>query len=279
MQVDTNKVRFIQRWGEDPGWRAFIGFIGPPNLCLSGWEFLKIAPEGFIATFMHTYMTKDGSPTKFDFTVEGIQEAAKQVEHCAMVLKAVGVDLIAQSGTPYAFCPEGGLAASRELRARIEKNTGLPMVIMGLSVINAIQRMGCKSVAVSSTYYYEGWRQRYTKFLEDGGVKVLGNENFVSLGFYPDQEAVKLHPTRRFAMSVIYRAAKMVANMYPEADCIVISGGGVLTTDILKPLETDLRKPVISSAAAQYFEIFYRLGIFESIPDRGSLLASLEKAH
>ena len=80
----VDKAKFIQRWGEDPGWRAFIGFIAVPNLSGSFLEFLKIAPEGVIATCHHTYTTKNGVPTKFDFTVEGINEALGQVEEAAV---------------------------------------------------------------------------------------------------------------------------------------------------------------------------------------------------
>ena len=134
MQNETHGARFATRWGEDPGWRGCIGFITVPNISLSFLEFLKIAPEGYVATEQHTYMTKDGMPTKFDFTVEGINEAVSQMEHAARVLKVLGVDLIAQSGTPYSFCHEGGFAFSRELRAKIEKDTGLPVVMMGLAV-------------------------------------------------------------------------------------------------------------------------------------------------
>jgi len=277
MQIDVGKASFIQRWGEDPGWRGFIGFITPPNLSVSHLEFIKIAPPGFVTTEMHTYMTKDGMPTKFDFTVEGIDEAVSQMEHAARVLKVLGVDLIAQSGTPYSFCHPGGFAFSRELRAKIEKDTGLPVVLMGLAVSNAVKRMGCKTVAVSSTYYYEPWREKYTKFLEDGGLKVLGNENFISLGYYPDHDAVRRHTTRWFSLSLLYEAAKKVADMYPEADCVIQSGAGVYSMDIIEDLEIDLGKPVITSAAAQSFEILYKMRYFKAIPDRGSLLASLGK--
>jgi len=277
MQVNTDKAKFIQRWGEDPGWRAFVGFISVPNLALSTLEFMKIAPEGFATAEQHTCMTKDGVPTKFDYSVEGIQEAAKQVEYCAMVLKAIGVDLIAQSGTPFTFLREGGPAVSRDLHARIEKTTGLPTVFMGLALPFALRKMGYKSVAMACTYYSEAWRQGLTRLVEDSGIKVLGNENFVSLGIYPNQDAVNMQPTRRFPMSVIYRSAKTVADRYPQADCVVIAGGGVCTMDIIAPLEEDTGKPVISTSAALYYEIFHRLGVLEPIPGRGSLLASLER--
>ena len=277
MELDIDKAKFIQRWGEDPGWRAFIGFIAVPVLALSNLEFRKVAPEGFATAEQHMYMTKDGVPAQFEYTVKGVRDAAKQTEHCAMVLKAMGVDLIAQCGAAYNFCPEGGLATAKVQRAKIEKTTGIPTVFSGLALPFALKKMGYSSVAISSTVYPDAWRQRFNKFLEDAGIKVLGNENFVSLGFYPNQDAVRMHPTRRFPMSSIYRSAKMVANQYPEADCIVSSAGGVCTMDILEPLETDLRKPVISATAAMFFEIFYRLGVFEPILGRGSLLASLEK--
>ncbi len=283
MQLEADKAKFIQRWGEDPGWRCCVGFITVPNISLSYLEFLKIAPEGYLATEHHTYMTKDGMPTKFDFTVEGINEAVSQLELAARVLKVIGVDIIAQSGTPYSFCHEDGLAFSAKLRDKIEKDTGLPTVMMGLAVLFALKKLGCKTVAVSSTYYYEGWRQKYTKFLEDAGFKVLGNENFVSLGFYPDQESVNWYATREagtrkyHTMSLVYRSVRKVAQMYPEADCYIQSGGGVFSLDIIQALEADLRKPVITSSTAQFYEIFYRMGTFEAIPDRGSLLASLAK--
>ncbi|MFC1872977.1 hypothetical protein ACFLYV_04630 [Chloroflexota bacterium] len=277
MQPDSDKAKFIQRWCEDPGWRAFVGFISVPNLALSTLEFMKIAPEGFATAEQHTYATKNGVPTVFDYSVEGIQEAATQVEQCAMILKAIGVDLIAQSGTPFTFLREGGLENSKRVQEKIENSTGLPAVFMGLALPSVLNKLGHKSVAMSCTYYSEAWRQGFTRSIEESGIKVLGNENFVTLGMYPNHEAVKMQPTRRFPLSVVYRSAKTVANQHPEADCIVIAGGGVCTMDIIEALENDLGKPVISTSAALYYEIFQRLGVFEQIIGRGSLLASLKK--
>ena len=281
MQIAVDQAQFAQRWVEDPGWRCCAGFITVPNISLSFLEFLKIAPAGYCATEHHTYMTRDGKPAKFDFTVEGINEAVSQLELAAQVLKVVGVDILAQSGTPYSFCHEDGLAFSKQLRDKIENNTGLPLVMMGLAVPFALEKLGCKTVAVASTYYYEGWRQNYTKFLEDSGYKVLGNENFVSLGFFEDQKAVNWHAMRDagtrkyFQMSLIYRSVRKVAEMYPGADCYIMSGGGSFSMDIIEALEKELQTPVVTTSAAQFYGIFYRMGTFEAIAGRGSLLASL----
>jgi len=38
-------------------------------------------------------------------------------------------------------------------------------------------------------------------------------------------------------------AEKLVTREAPGADCIVISGDGIRTADLVKPLEYDLQKP------------------------------------
>ncbi|MDP2930888.1 MAG: hypothetical protein Q8O05_00115, partial [Chloroflexota bacterium] len=82
---------------------------------------------------------------------------------------------------------------------------------------------------------------------------------------------------RRFHMSLVYRNAKEVAKAHPEADAIVISGGGIFTMVIIKALEFDLGKPVITSSGAFFWELFRRMGVYEPLPGRGSLLETLSK--
>jgi len=232
-------------------------------------EFLRIAPEGFAVCQTMTHIPN------FKVRSDTIAQAVQQVEECALTLKDAGVDLIAQSGTPFSFVVEGGLAFTRDLHSRIEKATGLPLVMMGLAVINALKKQGYGSVAVACTYYTDDMAQKYTRFLEDAGIKVLAMENWLSQGLYTSQEEIDRALVRRSPMSYTYKAARMVAAHAPAAECIVVSGGGVTTMDILEPLEHDLGKPVISSLAAQFWEIFARLGVGEPITGRGSLLASL----
>ena len=207
----------------------------------------------------------------------GINSAMGQVEHCAEVLKLVGCDLIGQIGTPFSFCPDGGFEFTRDFENSLEKKLGLPTLFMGMSVVRALKHIGAHSVAVACQYYCEGWKERYVKFLEDAGFKVLSMENWVSQGAFPNDEEVKRNMIRRFHMSLVYRNAKLVANNHPEADCVVISGGGIFTMDIMNALEMDLKKPVISSSGAFFWDSVRRMGVYEPLPGRGSLLASLDK--
>ncbi len=260
--------RSLQRWLEDPGWRGRIGFIGTPFFDTVSMDFLRIAPEGFAICQTFPYMHN------FKVRAKHLTKAVLKLEGCAMALSEVGSDIIAQIGTPFSFASEGGLAFTQDLHEKLEKRTGLPVVMMGLSVINAVRAMGYKSVAVACTYYDDELAEKYTRFLEDAGIRVLAMENWTSQGFFKSQESV-VDNQWRYPMSYTYRATKLVASHTPDADCIIISGGGVRTTDIAQPLEYDLQKPVIASNEALFWDIFNRMGMHEPIEGKGSLLASL----
>lgn len=247
-----------------------MGFIAPPSLSMGPMEFLRIAPEGFavLQTFTHV--------PDFKVRTEFIRRAASQLEECAVALKDAGVDIIAQSGAPYSFVNEGGLAFTRDLHKRLQQVTNLPVVIHGLAIIAALKKMGYNSVAVACTSYNDDLAERYARFLEEAGIKVLAMENWPTQGIFATQEDVD-HSLGMYPLGHIYKAARLVAGHAPRADCILISGGGIRTMDLLETLEEDLRRPVISNDAAQFWEIFVRLGVWPSIKGRGNLLASLEK--
>lgn len=249
----------------DPGWRGLVGFISPPGPAFEPMDFIRIAPEGFRVVQTLTYVPG------FVAKTEKIAEAARQLENCCLSLKQAGVDIIAQSGTPFSFV-NGGLDFARNLHLGLEKLTGIPVVMMGLAVVNALQKKGYRSVAVACTYYTDDLAARYTKFLEAAGIKVLAMENWLSQNILGSQEEVDFW-RRRAPIGMVYKSARIVGNHCSEADCFIISGGGVRTMDILQPLEEDLGKPVISSSAAQFWEIFTRLGVSPVIQGRGSLLA------
>ena len=276
----NSEAKSLQTWGEDPGWRGKVGFISPPSLDITPMEFVRVAPRGFavIQTLTHV--------PNFKVEAEYIAKAVAQIEGCAMSLKDAGVDLIAQVGTPFSvdliaqvgtpfsFVAEGGLGATRDLHARIEGATGIPLSMQGLAIADALKAMGHSSVAVACTYYNDDLAQRYARFLEGAGVRVLAMQNWVSQGIYATQHEVEA-ARGWYPWSHTYRAARLVAARAPTADCIIVSGGGVRTMDLLDPLERDLSLPVISSDAAQFWDILVRLGVREPITGRGSLLAGV----
>ena len=228
-------------------------------------EFLKVSPEGLaiFQTFTHV--------PNFKVQADMIMEAASQLDHCATVMKNIGVDIIAQVGTPFSFAHGKGLSLTKTVQERLEQKTGLPCVLQGLSVVNILKSNGFGSVSVACTYYNDDLAQKYTDFIEDAGIKVHSMVNWVTQGIFPTQEHVDLS-RGVYRMSQVYDAAKMSANNSPGADCIVISGGGVRTLDLLEVLEQDIGKPVITSDSAMFREIFDRLGVNGPLTGWGSIL-------
>ncbi len=263
------------KWAQDPGWRGLIGFISPPNLSIDPTEFLRVAPDGF-----QTVQTVIQVPG-FKLTAEKLGEGVKQLEGCCLALKQCGVDVIAQSGTPFAFL-NGSFHSTKNACDQLEKACGVPVVMMGVSVANALRRRNYGSTAVACTYYSDDLAARYSKFLEDAGIKVCGMENWVCQKIFPNQEEIDRLLTPRLGhraamLGRVYRAASMAARNHPEAECIVVSGGGVCTIDILEALEEDIGKPVICSLAAQFWDIFVSLDTHPRLTGWGSLLGSLAR--
>lgn len=265
------------RWLEDPGWRGKVGFISPPSMSLDPTEFMKVAPPGFRVVQTMTYVpgfASAGSSSK-----DNIAAATEQLEGCSITLQQAGVDVIAQSGTPFAFA-RGGYAAGVALQNHLEEITGIPVAMMGMSVVNALKHAGIGSVAAACTYYDDTIVEGYTRFLEDAGIKVYGMENWVGQGLIPSQQEVRrlTHPLHtRLTIGLVYKAARIVARNNPDAECIVLSGGAISTMDILQALEEDLGKPVISSMSALCWEILHRLDVHAPIAGYGSVLASLAR--
>lgn len=263
------------RWLEDPGWRGKVGFISPPSMSLDPTEFMKIAPPGFRVCQTMTYVPGFANPNAS--SRDNIASAAEQLEACSVTLQQAGVDIIAQSGTPFAFV-QGGFTAGQALQNHLEQVTGIPVAMMGMSVVSALKSAGLGSVAAACTYYDDDVIEGYTQFLEDAGIKVLGMENWVSQGLLATQQEVRrlTHPLHtRLTIGLVYKAAKMVARNNPDAECIILSGGAISTMDVLQALEEDLGKPVISSMSALCWEIFDRLDVHAPISGYGSVLAAL----
>jgi len=152
--------------------------------------------------------------------------------------------------------------------------------MMGLAMLNAAKALGCTRAAVAGTYYNDEMRDGYEKFLEDGGVRVLGIENWVQQGTFPSQEDVNRNlfpPHSKYSLGMVYRAAVDIARKCPDADCVYILGGAIPALPVVEALEQDLGKPVLTNVGAQFWEVFHRLGIGAPINGYGCLLGSLER--
>ncbi|MGI0090784.1 MAG: maleate cis-trans isomerase family protein, partial [Nitrososphaerales archaeon] len=177
-------------------------------------------------------------------------------------------DVIAQAGTPFIFLK--GPAFEDETRDRLKKITSTPVIFMAESVVKALKHLGVKKPNVESTYYDDEFNSKYKAYLEFHGFEIP------KISGIP--EARNLHAggeLNEFPTAEIYRQAKKLHHDSPDADGLVISGGGIMSLEILDALEKDLGVPVISSNQALYWYALDTLDIKEPIRGSGSLLESL----
>lgn len=153
-----------------------------------------------------------------------------------------------------------GLAASRKLKARLRRMTGLP-VTMGSEACNAALKL-CKSrrLGVITPYYPVGDRN-VIRFFEQSGYEVA---SLVGLKCKSPVDIAKVGEAR-------LRAAIDQVNG-DKVDTIVQVGTNLAMARLAASAWTWLGKPVIAINTAIYWQALRSAGITDKVPGWGPLL-------
>jgi len=252
-----------------------VGFISPPAwFDISPTEFLRIAPNNTIV--MQTVMR----PPDFDYSVERFINSVPELGICFNSLAAAGANVVAQFGYPFSLVH--GWEKAQQIQNDIQSNTETRFVMMGVEVVYALRHLNCKSIAVASTYYSEKMAKLLTEYLATAGLNISQSENWQSQGLVKDTGSDvfigegELDPMDwQTPVHAVEKAVRSVSQNAPDADCILVTGGGMRLLDIVERLEKEVGKPIIGGDLTLYWGILRRLGIKESIRGRGKLLANL----
>lgn len=252
-----------------------VGFITPPGwFDISPTEFLRIAPVNTIV--MQTILR----PSTFNYSVEHFLAAEPELGNCANSLSAAGADAVAQFGYPFSFVH--GWNKAEQIRKGIESSTGTPFVMMGVEVVYALRHLRCQSIAVASTYYSDKMARMLTEYLTAAGLSVSQSENWQSQGIAKGKDSDVFVGEGEWdpmdwetPVHAVERAVRSVAQNAPDADCILVSGGGMRLLHLADGLEKELGKTIVAGDLALYWGILRRLGIKEGVKGQGKLLASL----
>jgi arylmalonate decarboxylase len=197
---------------------------------------------------------KKMTPQGYDAVLEGIAPAAK-------ALRLRGAQAIVLMGTSLSFYK--GAAFNRELTQRLSKAGGCPAVTMSTAVIDGLNRVGGKRLAVATAYDDEV-NHRLQIFLQEEGFEVL-----VIRGLGVENVADILNVTQdgllKFSVEVFESA------QHPDA--LLVSCGGLRTLDLLAPLESRCKVPVVSSLPHALRAGVRLLGQSGRVPGHGRLLA------
>lgn len=173
-----------------------------------------------------------------ELTPEGYDSVIDHVAGLAKALKDDGAEAISLMGTSLSFYR--GPAGNAEVLAAMKAATGLPATTMTVSVIEALQAVGARKLAVG-TAYTQTVNDRLRGYFTDEGFEIC---SLCSLDL-TDVKAIQ-----SVGDAELIALGEQAADAAPEADALFISCGGLRTLPVIVPLETATGLPVLSSATA-----------------------------
>lgn len=236
------------------GWRGRIGFLVPPGNPTVEPEMMHLVPEGVSLHF--TRMVAHGTTGSHEGQEERNLAQIKHLAGSAALLAMVkpGVMVMAHTATSYTLGQDGEARLIDELEAQHQ----IPFITAFGSVIQAFSHLGIQRIAYATPYNMEN-TQKGKRHLESYGIDV------VSHGILPGVTNIYDETAER-----AYGLARMMD--HPDADAVFLSGVGMPTIKVLNMLESDLNKPVISSASAMMWNALRIIGVAEPTQDGGQLL-------
>lgn len=194
------------------------------------------------------------SPTGFNPVIDTVLDKARE-------LRDAGAQAISLMGTSISFYR--GAVFTEDLRAAMQEATGLPCTTMSHAIVAALRELGVHRVAVATSYIDE-LNDRLMDYLTQAGFEVSAIRGLSLTGV---REMQTVTPQTLLELS------ESVYRQDPSADGIFISCGGLLTLDVIGPLEAKLGLPATSSSTAGFWDVMKLAGQNPASPGNGRLFA------
>jgi maleate isomerase len=237
------------------GWRARLGFLIPPGNPTVEPEMVALAPPGVSVHFSR--MVAHGETGAHAGQEERNRTQIAHIGETAALLALVkpGVIMLAHTATSYTL----GREAEAQLIGRLRDQCGVAVETAFASVVAALRELGVKRVALG-TPYAEETTLKGKALLEGHGFDVVSHGRLENVRNIYDET-----PERA------YRLGRSIDR--PDVEAVFLSGLGMPTIAILDTLERDLGKPAISAASAMMWQALRLVGVRQSVPGYGRLLA------
>jgi maleate cis-trans isomerase len=214
-------------------------------------DFNRLVPEGIT---VHSARLKTIREASF----ETLSEMEKLIIPAALSLKDCEVDAICYGCTSGSFIE--GPSFNERIEENIKKETGIPAVTTTTAMVESLQGMGIKKVAVV-TPYVRITNDRLVKYLDYYGIKTVSLRSF---------DMIDQYEHANISSCSIYRLARQ-ANV-ADADGVFISCTQIPAIDVAEALESDLGKPVIAATAAAMWLTMKRAGVRIPLHGYGAIM-------
>ncbi len=250
------------------GWKATIGFIGPPRTNETVLaEAFRLAQPG-VTWCWSTMGLPEFGQTEFDQALALAHVCAKELANREVsVIVMAGIPLMTSKGAPFHEQLE------RELADAIGRR--VPVTSDLRCVIGACRALGLERIALASIY------QRYIqdnviRYLEHYGIRTLGDETLA----YALAECMT-GPT----MTTAYDASRRALDKAQQADGLFIACPQWPVIDQIARLEKETGKPVVTHLTAIMWGALAQIGVRVPFAGFGQLLGgwpewtSIQAAH
>ena len=219
-----------------------------------------VPPEGPLMYPHATFVPRGVGVTSL--TPAGYEAAIARILPAAEDLAREGVVAIMVMGLSLTFIR--GFDHHQQLLHQMRKATGLPVSTMSAAMVEALHEVKALRVAVSTAYADE-LNGRLRAFLTANGLDVLALKGFGLTAFGAAETKNE---------EDIVALSKEVAAESQDPEAVLICCGGLRTLGVAKPLEADIRIPVISCTQAAFWSAMRLVGASGYMPDHGRLLES-----
>ncbi len=243
-----------ERRHETLGWRAVIGTMHPTfgGLIPASGELDAAFPKGVVFHRSHFH-------GPMGWSIEAVRAVLSQVPEVAKEAAFPGVDLVLQSGLPIGII--NGIGTDKKIISDIEQATGVKGTTTITSVVEALRKLQVTKIIIVTGYFGEQINGIFKKFMEDSGFEVVyhterGQDRYADV------------PPHAY-----YRISKEAFHKSPQAQALLICPGRAFSSvEIIEPLETDLRIPIVTQNSATLWNVLTLVEVREPLEGWGRLL-------
>ena len=212
------------------GDRGRIGFLLPAD-GLTDDEYWSCLPDG-VALLAARYLVAGGlslEELESDTDIGPILDAVE-------LIRQARADVAALADCAGAVV--GGLDYERDLVDRVAAKLGGPATSTPRAIAAALQALGARRIVLAAPYF-DVVVERFAEFLAESGIETVASK---AIAFAAETEIADLGPERwRTIAGEVDR---------PDADAVVLGGGGIRAAAALDATERDLGKPVVAAPSA-----------------------------
>jgi maleate isomerase len=232
-----------------------IGFISAP-------AWFDPAPAEFTKVVIETVRTQQAPLLlpEFDYRLDSIASVHNELNLCAKSLKAIGCDVVAQVGSPFAWACAKSEEEARMRNESMEKAADIAVIMTGLAIVDGLRALNVNDVAVNCTYYETDWRDGFAAFLKICGFNTLHVSTMADQGLIASSAKMEDYGWS-MTPELTSRSILAVAAASPDAEAIVVTGAGTRTLAILSDMEAQTNRPIVAADTVLYWAIARKLNL------------------